>query len=109
MPLVSATDVPLQPYPTGRTSPQAPDAYERIQTSPSMFGSIQAEALQQAGQQGEKLASEIAKVGAYQQHYLNLAEKDKLAVQLGDAQNARTYGDPTAGLDANGQPLVPGF
>ena len=109
MPMVSATDVPLQPYPTGRTSPQAPDAYQQIATSPSMFGSLEGEALQKAGQEGEKLATEVAKIGAYQQHYLNLAENDKLTLALDDELHRQKYGDVTAGLDANGQPLVPGF
>jgi hypothetical protein len=110
MPLVSATDVPLQPFPTGRTSPQAPDVYERIPTSPTMFGSIQAEALQQAGQQGEKLATEVAKIGAYQQHKQDLAEIDQLRTRHDDAVHKAKYGDPEAGIDlATGKPLVPGF
>ena len=110
MPLVSATDVPLQPFPTGRTSPQAPDAYQQIPTSPQMFGSLQAEALQRAGLEGEKLATEVAKIGAYQQRYLDLAEADKLAAQRDDERHKEYYGDPAAGVDpVTGRAVRPGL
>ena len=110
MPMVSATDIPLQPYPTGRTSPQAPDAYQQIPTAPSMFGSIEAEALQQVGQQGEKLATEVAKIGAYQKRYLNLAEVDKLAAERDNERHKEYYGDPAAGVDPiTGRAVRPGL
>jgi hypothetical protein len=67
MPLVTATDIPYSPVPTGRTSPQAPDAYQRIPTDVSEFGALQGQALEKLGTQAEKFSTSIANVGAYQQ------------------------------------------
>jgi hypothetical protein len=108
--MVSATDTPYQPFPTGRTSPQAPSDYQQIPTSPQMFGSIEAEALQRAGQEGEKLATSVAQIGAYEQRMEDMSEADKLLSQRDNERHKEFYGDPTAGIDpVTGRPVSPGL
>jgi hypothetical protein len=110
MPLVNATDIPLTPYPTGRTSPQAPSDYQNIPSSPAEFGSQFSEAQSGLGKTLEQVGTTLINRAVAQQHFLNLTEQDKLSAQLDDELHKQKYGDPTAGVDpATGQPLVPGF
>jgi len=75
-----------------------------------MFGSIEGEALQRAGQEGEKLATEVAKTGAYEQRMQDLSEADKLLSERDNERHKEFYGDPTAGIDpATGRPVAPGL
>jgi hypothetical protein len=99
LPIVQATDVPLQPFPTGRTSPQAPSDYQQIPTDVSEFGALQGQALEKLAAGGEKLATGIAHVAAYQQHVFDQTELTKMRMREDDAIYDASWGatDPATG------------
>lgn len=105
MPLVPASGYTVPTAPSVEPLATPPDAYQRINAPPGAFGAGMAEGMQSFGQSAEKAAGHLFA----QQQFLNLTEADKLGAQLDDELHRQKYGDPTAGLDANGRPLVPGF
>jgi hypothetical protein len=86
-----------------------PAGAERLSADPNLPADVRQHRRQALGR-GERLASGVAKIGAYQQHQQDLAELNELTAKRDDALHKEKYGDPTAGIDpATGKPVTPGI
>lgn len=105
MPTVTATSYPYTPFPTVPTPEVGggnplDKAFQHFETSPAMFGGLQATALQKFGETLGQSANTLANTAIDIQNYHNKVVVDQQITSYEDKINAVLYGDPTNAQDA---------
>lgn len=111
MPTLPAAGYAYQPFPSATPSTGAPQSYQRIQSSPADFGSLEGQAIGQLGQTLEQAGGRIATSVIEEQvrHNETAAQEAQNALQA--AVNSLMYGDDTnpGYLAAQGKAALEGF